>query len=80
LELNQEILSDIILHMKYARYLPELSRRESWPEPFEDISKEEFEILERRLKAIDLTMVIEVDDETDHKTEAACAGGACVII
>jgi len=31
-ELNQEILSDIVVHMKYARYLPELSRRESWNE------------------------------------------------
>ena len=48
--------------------------------PFEDISKEEFEILERSLRAIDLTMVIEVDDETDHKAEAACAGGACSIV
>lgn len=32
MELNQEILSDIVIHMKYARYLPELSRRESWDE------------------------------------------------
>ncbi len=48
--------------------------------PFEDISKEEFEILEHSLRAIDLTMVIEVDDETDHKAEAACAGGACSIV
>lgn len=32
MELNQEILSDIVVHMKYARYLPELSRRESWNE------------------------------------------------
>ena len=32
MELNQEILSDIVVHMKYARYLPELSRRESWDE------------------------------------------------
>lgn len=32
MELNQEILSDIVIYMKYARYLPELSRRELWPE------------------------------------------------
>ena len=32
MELNQEILSDLIVHMKYARYLPELKRRETWPE------------------------------------------------
>ncbi len=32
MELNQEILSDIVIHMKYARYIPELQRRELWPE------------------------------------------------
>jgi ribonucleoside-triphosphate reductase len=32
MELNQEILSDIVIYMKYARYLPELGRREVWPE------------------------------------------------
>ena len=32
MELNQEILSDLIVHMKYARYLPEVKRRETWPE------------------------------------------------
>lgn len=48
--------------------------------PFEDISQEQFEVLEKSLKAIDLTMVYESDDETDHKAEAACAGGACMIV
>jgi ribonucleoside-diphosphate reductase alpha chain len=32
MELNQQILSDIIIYMKYARYLPELKRRETWSE------------------------------------------------
>ena len=32
MELNQRILSDLIVHMKYARYIPELQRRELWPE------------------------------------------------
>ncbi|MBS1508532.1 MAG: hypothetical protein JSS79_17985 [Bacteroidetes bacterium] len=32
MELNQQILSDIVVHMKYARYIPELQRRELWPE------------------------------------------------
>jgi ribonucleoside-triphosphate reductase len=32
MELNQEILSDIVIYMKYARYIPELNRRELWPE------------------------------------------------
>lgn len=32
MELNQEILSDIVIYMKYARYIPEHQRRELWPE------------------------------------------------
>ena len=32
MELNQHILSDLIIYMKYARYLPMLQRRELWPE------------------------------------------------
>src|SRR5688572_24908177 len=32
MESNQQILSDLIIYMKYARYLPELKRRETWPE------------------------------------------------
>jgi ribonucleoside-triphosphate reductase (thioredoxin) len=30
--LNQKILSDITVHMKYAKYIPELNRRETWEE------------------------------------------------
>ncbi len=48
--------------------------------PFEDITDEQFTKLEESLKAIDLTSVYENDDETDHKAEAACAGGACTIV
>jgi ribonucleoside-diphosphate reductase alpha chain len=48
--------------------------------PFEDISKEKFLELEKSLKAVDLKNVYEAADETDHKAEAACAGGACQII
>lgn len=32
MQLNQRILSDLIIHMKYARYLHALQRRELWPE------------------------------------------------
>jgi ribonucleoside-triphosphate reductase len=32
MELNQRILSDLVIHMKYARYVPEVQRRELWPE------------------------------------------------
>jgi ribonucleoside-triphosphate reductase len=32
MEINQRILSDLIIYMKYARYVPEVQRRELWPE------------------------------------------------
>lgn len=48
--------------------------------PYEDITKEAFLEMEHSLKAIDLKNVYETDDETDHKAEAACAGGACAIV
>jgi len=32
MNVGQEILSDITVHMKYARYVPELNRRENWSE------------------------------------------------
>lgn len=32
MHLNQQIVSDIIIYMKYARYLPALKRRETWSE------------------------------------------------
>ena len=31
-DINRNILSDITVHMKYARYMPELNRRETWQE------------------------------------------------
>ena len=48
--------------------------------PFEDITEERFNMLERSLNNIDLTGVIEAEDETDLSGEAACAGGACEIL
>ena len=32
MDLSQEILSEVTVHMKYARYLPEEQRRETWEE------------------------------------------------
>lgn len=32
MELEQEILSDVVVFMKYAKYIPELQRRETWAE------------------------------------------------
>lgn len=48
--------------------------------PFEDITREQFLKMENSLKQIDLTGVYENEDETDHKAEAACAGGACQLV
>ena len=31
-DLNKKILSDLTVHMKYAKYIPELNRRETWEE------------------------------------------------
>jgi ribonucleoside-diphosphate reductase alpha chain len=47
--------------------------------PFETISKEEYEKLSKNLTGIDLTKVVEEEDNTDLKGELACAGGACEI-
>ena len=32
MDISTQILSDITVHMKYARYLPEFQRRETWYE------------------------------------------------
>jgi ribonucleoside-diphosphate reductase alpha chain len=48
--------------------------------PFQDISRDEFHMLEKSLREIDLSMVLEPDDATDLQAEAACAGGACAIV
>lgn len=49
--------------------------------PFTDCTKEEFERLEalliEKLKDFNITDIIEEDDNTDVKGEAACSGGAC---
>lgn len=48
--------------------------------PFQDCTEEEYNRLNKYLKSIDLTKVIEEQDETDLKGELACSGGACDII
>jgi len=47
--------------------------------PFEEISKEEYDNLESQLHAIDLTNVVEEQDNTDLKESLACSGGSCEI-
>jgi ribonucleoside-diphosphate reductase alpha chain len=45
--------------------------------PFTDCTKEEFEEMVQHLHSIDLTKVIEHDDNTALKDQAACSGGQC---
>lgn len=47
--------------------------------PFEDITEEQFNLLESSLSNIDLTKVVELEDNTDLAGELACQGGACEI-
>lgn len=48
--------------------------------PFSDCTKEEYEKLMKSLTNIDLTKVIELEDNTDLKSEAACVGNSCELI
>ena len=45
--------------------------------PFTDCTKEHYEAMLATLKSVDLTKIVEEDDNTDLKGEAACAGGQC---
>jgi len=47
--------------------------------PFEDITEEEYNKRIASVQEIDLTKVIEMDDNVDFGQVAACAGGACEI-
>jgi len=47
--------------------------------PFEDCSKERYEALLEDLENIDLTKVVEMEDNTDLKGEVACGAGGCEV-
>jgi ribonucleoside-triphosphate reductase (thioredoxin) len=47
--------------------------------PFEDCTKEEYDRLFSKLSSIDLSRVVELQDDTNLSGELACAGGACEI-
>ena len=47
--------------------------------PFSDCTKEEYERLMLTLKDVDLSKIVELDDDTDLSGEVACAGGACEV-
>ena len=48
--------------------------------PFEDITEEDYNRLMQTLTSVDLSNIIETEDETDLKGELACAGGSCEIV
>jgi len=47
--------------------------------PFEDCTKETYESLLKSLKDVDLTRVIELDDNTDLSGELACGAAGCEV-
>jgi ribonucleoside-triphosphate reductase (thioredoxin) len=47
--------------------------------PFQDCTKEEYEKLMTTLTKVDLSKVIEIEDNTDLSGEVACSGGNCEI-
>jgi ribonucleoside-diphosphate reductase alpha chain len=48
--------------------------------PFETINEEEFNKRVSSLHALDLSKVVEFDDNTALQDQAACAGGACEVV
>lgn len=48
--------------------------------PFEDITEERYRMLEGALSSIDLTKVVEEEDNTDLSGELACSSGGCEIL
>jgi len=47
--------------------------------PFEDCTEEVYNELMKSLSSVDLTKVVELDDNTDLKGEVACSGGSCTV-
>jgi ribonucleoside-diphosphate reductase alpha chain len=47
--------------------------------PFSDCTKEEYERLMETLKDVDLSMIVEMSDETDLSGEIACGSNGCEV-
>jgi hypothetical protein len=47
--------------------------------PFEDITKEKYESIISKMKSVDLTKIIEMDDNVEFGQTNACSGGSCNI-
>ena len=48
--------------------------------PFEDCDVEKYESMMKSLSSVDLSKIVELQDNTDLSGEVACAGGACEIV
>lgn len=48
--------------------------------PFEDITEEQFNELSKFIHEIDLSKIVEIEDNTNLTGELACAGGQCEIL
>jgi ribonucleoside-diphosphate reductase alpha chain len=48
--------------------------------PFEDVTEEKYEELMKSLSNIDLTKVVELDDNTNLSGEIACGSDGCVVV
>ena len=61
--------------------LPFFSSDTTYPQlPFEDITEEQFNEMAQHLHSIDLSKVVEFDDNTALMEQAACSGNACEIV
>jgi ribonucleoside-diphosphate reductase alpha chain len=47
--------------------------------PFEDCTKEKYEEMLTALTEVDLSKIVETEDNTDLSGELACAGGSCEV-
>ena len=47
--------------------------------PFEDITKQKYDEMTKTLHEVNLTKIIEIEDNTDLSGELACAGGSCEV-
>jgi len=47
--------------------------------PFEDCSREKYEVLVRSLEKVQIKEIMEVEDNTSLQGELACAGGSCEV-
>ena len=48
--------------------------------PFEDCTQEQYEELHKTLKEVDVSKIIEIEDNTNLSGEVACSSGTCEIV